>query len=174
MQNFFKNVKEAQKWALQHCLTWYPDIATAGLQDTDAPAHHTVPASIHAQAAVIFLMVKINILLKLRNVVPYNILPRHTCVLHCCVYVPFPSHSAPPFWAGTVIFLFRSWVPPPQLTVQLVHTLHSDHSQLTATIGKDVKKDAIHKKEHWTYKKWSTIQRCHSFFLVCNTSLVKM
>ena len=34
-----------------HHLTWYPDSASAGFQDTDIATHHTVFASIHAQAA---------------------------------------------------------------------------------------------------------------------------
>ena len=55
-------------------------------------------------------------------------------MLHTCVTVSFPAHSVPPFWAGTAIVLFRSTVPPPQVTEQPEDSLHSDHSQLTANV----------------------------------------
>ena len=58
----------------------------------------------------------------------------HASMLHSCVSVLIPGHSVPPFWAGTAIVLFRCSFPPPQVTEQLVHSLHSDHSQLTEMV----------------------------------------
>ena len=61
-------------------------------------------------------------------------LPGHASVLHSCMTVAFPAHSAPPCWAGTAIVLFLSSVPPPQVTEQVAHSLHVDHSQSTVNI----------------------------------------
>ena len=61
-------------------------------------------------------------------------LPGQPLVLQFCVSVSFPIQSVPLNKAGCVIVRFLSWVPPPHVTEQVSHALHTPQVQLTELI----------------------------------------
>ena len=61
-------------------------------------------------------------------------LPGQPLVLQFCVSVSFPIQSVPLNKGGCVIVRFLSWVPPPHVTEQVSHALHTPQVQLTGLI----------------------------------------
>ena len=82
-------------------------------------------------------------------------LPGQPLVLQFCVSVSFPIQSVPLNKGGCVIVRFLSWVPPPHVTEQVSHALHTPQVQLTGLI-------AIRFESDWHsltkfYITWATI-----------------
>ena len=60
-------------------------------------------------------------------------IPGQQLELHVWASMSLPTQSAPLLRAGCWIVLLLSWVPPPQVAVQVSHALHEPQTQLTDT-----------------------------------------
>ena len=65
-------------------------------------------------------------------------IPGQPLLLQVCCSLSSPPHSLPPNNGCCVIDLYLPWEPPPQVTEQVSHALHSPQVQFTVKFGSNI------------------------------------